>query len=473
MPITIRVRYAAGTLRILDAEPTWTFETLKTRIRTLLGIPQDSSLLLAASPGNNEIYLEDSLTLSECDLTHGSMIFMDTSKITNVAPPSGASRGKTIDSQGNLVCKTQMEDPAAFRPGLLSLRAHKMHWTLTDMTELEDKYTYTFKGKEPATSESLSLDFESARRFQSYCGALGFRQPRAGFLFGRFEDVSLAPSASGTKTKKYGETKGTMRVSDFVSEEDEKPEKCVVADCIYEPKQQVENGTDLVVDFESEETLTAIRVAKAMGLQWVGFIFSHPPGRDGFHFSANEVTEAAYACLEATEGQVDSPFTIVKVAPGQDGIQMDAFQLRTTCLKMIINDALLKMPSRPGFFAVDEKYQAVVEAKSAEVIDTDYLIKRTPIKSHSSECSSKFPPRNRHAASDQPNADALRKLLSSQLDNPSQLRKSLKDFHLLMYLTDALGVETVEEIAGNLRTASQEEQVPEGFVLMVREVMNG
>ena len=199
-------------------------------------------------------------------------------------------------------------------------------------------------------------------------------------------------------------------------------------------------------------------------------MYRHPPDRKGYHFSANEIAEAGIACLEATNGNTKSPFVIVKVTPIDKVIQMEAFQITSTCLEMIMNDALLKMPSNPGFFAVQEKFQAIVEAKSAVVIDTDYLIKRVPIKQHSSELSSKFPHINREHLIDSPSPkEALRSLLKNST-KPADLRKALKDFQLLLYLSANLGVETAVEIVDNLLHAPEDDPLPEGFYVLIQHL---
>ena len=274
--ITIRIRYSGGTLRITDAKLSWTFENLKNKVRKILSLPEDQVVILSTTPSHGtDMILDDSLTLKQCGFSHGTLLFLDSSKLTTSVAPLSGTKNKSIDATGNIVL-SKTSDPAAFRPGLLSLRSQKMHWTLTEMTELENNYTFIIKGKEPIYCESTTLDHESAEKFQNYCNSFGFKRPRAAFMFGKFIDLESKEIEYSKKPKRYGETKGAMRVSDFKPDDDTKPKKAVIVDCIYDPKQECENGVDFTVDFSDNEIQTAMKIGNSLGLEWVGFIFSHP-----------------------------------------------------------------------------------------------------------------------------------------------------------------------------------------------------
>lgn len=418
--------------------------------------------------------------MRELGIGNGTMLFLQGAELATLPE----AKSKAVDLEGNIV---QMDSKAgeAFRPGLTSLRSQKMHWTLTDMTELEDKYTFVIKGKEPLFCASATLDLTSAQAFQEYCRSFGFKRPRVAFLYGKFldtgEEITRMELAEREKVvganKQYGQTKRSMRVSDLkTSEDDAKPKKRVQVDALYDPKQDCPDSENVVVDFQDPGIAEADVVAKALGLQRVGFMFSHPPGRAStFHFSANEIVSAGYCCLDATDGQRDSPFVVVKVSPDNDGVvQMDAFQLTKTCLDMVADDALLAMNGRPGFCAVRETFHAIVEARTAEVVDTDLLIKRVPILSHTSVFACEFPRLNRDtmgSSTTGPSPGALKKCFEKKLNDPARLRKALLDFNLLLYLSKMFGgVDTVTEIVHELINEKQSTQpFPEGFLLMIKD----
>ena len=104
------------------------------------------------------------------------------------------------------------------------------------------------------------------------------------------------------------------------------------------------------------------------------------------------------------------------------------------------------------------------------VLDNDYLIKRVPIKQHNSELSSKFPHLNReHQIDSHSPKEALRSILTNST-KPADLRKALKDFQLLLYLSANLGVETVVEIVENLVHATEDDPLPEGFYVLIQHL---
>jgi len=147
---------------------------------------------------------------------------------------------------------------------------------------------------------------------------------------------------------------------------------------------------------------------------------------------------------------------VVKVTADEQGlVQMDAFQLTKTCLDMVAEDAILVMPERPGFAAVRETFTAIAEAKHAEVLDTDLLIKRVPITSHAGPFAVRFPRLNRDDAglgpADRPTPLALKRALEGKR-TPEDVAKAALDFALLVYLGDgALDKDTVCQIASELK----------------------
>jgi hypothetical protein len=62
----------------------------------------------------------------------------------------------------------------------------------------------------------------------------------------------------------------------------------------------------------------------------------------------------------------------------------DAFQLSPQCLEMVAEGALLPLPGKPNYCAVHETFTAMVEAKPAKAIDTDFFLANVPITSFSS-----------------------------------------------------------------------------------------
>ncbi|KAH9253899.1 hypothetical protein BASA81_008023 [Batrachochytrium salamandrivorans] len=484
MPITVRVRHAAGTLRIERAEPGWTLAQIKSEIRQALGLPDSSPIVLYDSPPSTAsvAFADDSLTLNQAGVAHGAMLYLD----HKILPPSttsaqAPSTAKRIDLHGNLVASTRSQTGGAeFRPGLLSLRDQKLHWTLTEMTELDDHYTFVIKGKEPNFCSQVSLDIDSAQDFQKYCQENGFGKSKCALMFGRFvdndyvmEQEELIKSQSTKPKQLYGQTKGKMRVMDLKTDEQDQllARQRVEVDFLYYP----EMVNEYQIRFDGSDMIHCLALAQAMGLQCVGIIFSH--AKRDVHFHSREILMCGEACLEATNGSTDSPFVICKVCPDENGlVQMDSYQLTKTCLEMQREEALLAMTSSTtsGFCAVDPKFMVIIEAKPSEVVDCDYFIKRVPIQSHAScWCRLRFPRENRYDT--KWNSKTLHSLVGKLGSQNEQWLPVLRDFHLLYFLCLGLGVETVVEICRfvySVPSPREEDPFPEGFALMIKEVAN-
>jgi hypothetical protein len=436
------------------------------------GIPVDSMTLKLSA---NDVLLRNESLLSNLNIHHGDMLVLDSPVAANIAPQVK----KVVDADGNVTATSKTDVQAGFRPGLSSLRAQKLHWTLTEMTELDDQYTFVIKGKEPLFCGNVSMDLASAESFQAYLRQFGFRRPRIGILYGQFVPTDNNNKNEFSGTRKYGETKGAKRVSDFDPNEDTKPKFTTRVDCIYEPAQDLDEfgNARLTTTTNDPRQERADRVAHGLGLRRVGIMFSHQPGREGFEFSASEIITCGMACLDATDGARDSPFVCLVVKPDDKGgsASLHAYQLKTTCLDMVAEEALLVMPGRPGFAAVRETFSAVVEAKAAEVVDTSYLIKVVPILSHKSPITwLGFPKLNREVGG--PDLSALRRVVAAESKkNPFGLARALTDFDLLMFLGEGMDLDSVALIANEVRPLAygpkeDVSELSEGFALMVHEV---
>jgi hypothetical protein len=58
---------------------------------------------------------------------------------------------KTVAADGSIVAASGPgNEDAALRPGLFSLRNMKMQWTMNDLVEIENDYTFKIKRQEKA-----------------------------------------------------------------------------------------------------------------------------------------------------------------------------------------------------------------------------------------------------------------------------------------------------------------------------------
>lgn len=232
-----------------------------------------------------------------------------------------------IDEHGNIVRKDTVKDT---RRDL----SHKKHWTLTEMLEHDQKFTFHIKGSEP-TIKSLSINKKECERFHDDVQHHVNCYPdyrRVGFLIGTIN----GPNASSNTVE-------------------------AIVDQIVEPRQR--NG-QLLVDHRRVDGI-------------IGWIFYAP--ERSFEFSHEDILTCAVQALEASEGHTDRPFIIVRLnAKG-----MEAFQLTSKCLELVKEEVLECTPGREQFSTVHSTYTVYVEGKPTEVIDNDMFIMRVPIKTHS------------------------------------------------------------------------------------------
>lgn len=490
----VRLRSKVGTWRLEVQEKTSLSEVMA-RIEHEHGV-KVATQQLSYPDAKTLVSDRPTRSVGELGMKHGAMMYLAFSGEL-VPAPTGAGAKKSIDSQGNLVASTKGDD-GSFRPGLTSLRAQKLHWTLTDMVELDSQYTFNIKAEKRRFCHRASLDHGSCGSFQQYLRNFAFQTSRIGYLYGSYEDVEVMDAeleggaqagaaaaeakanaaAEARKEQKYGATKRKMKLSDLPGPVPD-PTMGAHVDAIYEPAQQAtaSGGVELL---EDPREATAEAVAKAMGLQRVGCILAHPP-RANCIISTEEVRTAALCCLEANDGKMESPFVVVLVTADEKGqADFQAYQLTPQCLEMVAEDALVPMVDRPGFSAVHETFTAVVEAKAAPVIDNDFFIKRVPIVSHGSPIihqNTPFPRFNRDA--DVPPIQAtFQAAVKKAGRNPSdeKLCKAIADFHLLMFMGDSLFEvgQGLEQIAACVASSVYPERAPipleEGYKIMLCSV---
>ena len=70
------------------------------------------------------------------------------------------------------------------------------------------------------------------------------------------------------------------------------------------------------------------KLATALGMRRVGWLFAHPPREAGFFMSAAEVITAAEFQLETADGVAETPFVTVKVTLNEENnVFVEGFQV--------------------------------------------------------------------------------------------------------------------------------------------------
>ncbi len=390
--------------------------------------------------------LDESLTLAEQNITHGSMIHcrVDPStcvdiilKSTTMNTEEGTEGGsssssaavatakgvgaagasyqnsmmkRVIDADGTIRLIPTMEAPTSedkgFRKGMMALRDIKMAWTLNEFVAMDSQFEFKLKRQEESVCKGVSLDIPSVSDFQAHLQRFQFQRKRIGFLYGTFQEDT-----------------NQVRV-----------------EAIYEPPQQPD--PDAAEGFEQlDDPLedNVEQMAQFCGLRKVGWIFGHA-ARDTV-LTAAEIIMAAELQLEAAGGVEETPFVTVKVAMAKDGtVAVEAFQVSQQCMAMVAEEALEIGPD-PSVCQVNETFTAIQEGKPSKTVENSFFLTVVPIVQHTSEMFvAQFPRLNRDLDDRTPSKEELKKQLSKSGSAGWSFVDLLADFNLLIYLSNSLDV---------------------------------
>lgn len=431
----IRVRSNVGVWRIegLD-QATSTGETILAEIaKTRPHVSYEKPL--SRDPACQEP-LDLGINLTSNGLKHGAMIHcrVDPSTCaTSDAPLTAAAAGeieagtgvpqdssnmkRIIDKDGQIKLIPsdnirKSTDDRGFRRGMMPLRDIKMAWTLNEFVAMDSQFVFKIKRQEQAICSQVSLDSPSIQNFQSYLQRFQFARKRFAFLYGKYE---VSDDSGAKKT---------------------------IVEAIYEPPQ--EPDSDAAEGFEQLEDPLEDKVeeiAKLLGLKKVGWIFGHPPRKDGIVLTAAELIMAAELQLEAAEGLEETPFVTIKVGQGKDGnVGVEAFQVSQQCMAMVAEEAL-EIDTNPGVCQINETFSAIQEGKESKTIDNNFFLTVVPIVQHTSEVFvSQFPRVNRDLDDRMPSKDEMKRQLSKSGTSGWTFTDLLSDFNLLIYMTQFLDI---------------------------------
>lgn len=328
------------------------------------------------------------------------------------------------------------------------------------MVELEKRHTFELTGQKTEMCAKATLDTSACESFNEYfTRSLQAKQCRCGILYGRYVDSDIEKERKERDeklkqrdqkhNKAYGSTKANFNLKelDKLKKFDVGARQAVVVEAIYEPRQN-NSPTEFVLLKDHLEP-TADLIAKSLGLQKVGFIVARPKSDKfvGSELMTHEIIAAAEISLEANEGNLSSPFVVVRVAPNeQNQISFEAFSLTEICLDMVQKEALQVIKEDPAHSGVAPAFRAIVEKKLSPVIDNDFFIKTVPIVQSESKLTetrnAKMSHYNRALSPAPDQADfhtfIRNKLGSSKSFNEANLAKILSNFNVLLYISNTI-----------------------------------
>lgn len=328
MALILRVRTQLGTWRIQNLSKNDKLQHLRERVEAehhadLQGKPFSKDAL-------GTKLLHDHMTIEESNLHHGDMVYAMVDENKAAVHEQSASSSKRIAKDGSIVVQeyVHVANRNGFRPGMMPLRSMKMAWTLNEFVALDQQFEFKIKRQDEGSCSKAMIDRSIIQDFQAYMMHFDYRKMRVGYLYGSFNK-----------------------------------DKSVKVEAIYEPPQDNTDTSFTILDdplARNVETLTNL-----LGLQKVGWIFSHPTREKGFHFSGAEILAAAEQQLEAAGGVDDTSFVTIKVTINEKSEMIsEAYQVSKLGMQMVAEGAI-HVSKHLGMCSVNPTFTAYVEGKPA------------------------------------------------------------------------------------------------------------
>jgi nuclear protein localization family protein 4 len=284
----------------------------------------------------------------------------------------------------------------------------RVAWSLTSYMKHLEELGLVFQPQKEAYCRDVTVDFDAANQFQTYVQSFAFQRQRIGYLYG-----------------KYTDTGG------------------VVVEAIYEPGQ--ENFSDhFKIHEDQKETGRIDAIARMLGMERVGWIFSH--AKRPYLFAAEEVMLAAKLQLEAMQNNPEHghAFVTLKLTVNEEGkSQLESFQVSDQAVRLHVKDMFAPAdPAAPQFCRTKQKVMMHTKAGGREDrdrIETDVLLSAVPLTpAKTSRFVAAFPIEHR------PEAPVTTELFKRYLQTTKTKTwlQQLSDFHFVVFLSNILDART-------------------------------
>jgi len=250
---------------------------------------------------------------------------------------------------------------------------------------------------------------------------------------------------------------------------------------IYEPSQEMVG--EIAEPLTDDQEMSRVnRIAEALGLECIGWVFTSLPLEDDLLLSPEEVLRIARL---QNEHSTDAHFTryvlskfvtcAVRPDPANNGApSVNPFMVSEQACAMLRDGILSSAPSERRACLVREAKtdelipDFVVEGRSDKKIATDFFIVRvndTAPKKHQRMFTHADFPRENRPTHPQRREDLKKYFNKIPKSEPSWSR--FADFHLLLYIAKEIDVDTAVAIAECVR---DRKDIPEGVTFMFNEL---
>jgi nuclear protein localization protein 4 homolog len=339
-----------------------------------------------------------------------------------------------------------------------------MSWTLNDFIALDSQYEYKIQRQEVAVCKQVSVDIPSITNFQQYVASFQFQRKRFGYLYGKFVPVTDDTNSSEEKSTSTDQDKKQIH------------QQRVIVEAIYEPPQEVDSeaAEGFVPADEDPHEGAVATIVKLLGLQKVGWIVCHEPGRKpGYVLSSAEIIMAAEYQLEAADGVNETPFVTIIVSPSSEdsGVKVEAYQVSQQCMAMVAEEALEVNGADLTQCFVNDTFTALQEGKPSKTVDNNFFLTVVPIVQHTSAMFvADFPYMNRDIDTRSPSQNEMKKQLSQSGKAGWTFVDRLADLNLLIYLSDYLDVGTDYPKICQAIVNRETQDLDDGYKLIIKSL---
>jgi len=254
-----------------------------------------------------------------------------------------------------------------------------------------------------------------------------------------------------------------------------------IMEAIYEPQQEMAGEVAEMVK-DDQEMSRVNRIAEALGLECIGWVFTSLPLEDGLLLSPEEVVRIARLQNDHSTDKHFTKYTLSKFVscavrpdPAHNGAPgINPFMVSEQACSMLRDGILTATPSERRACVVREAGKDemipdfVCEGRSSKKIATDFFIVRVndtaPKKHQRLLTHAEFPRENRPTHPQR--REDLKKFFSKiPKSEPSWSR--FADFHLLLYIAKEIDVDTAVTIAECVR---DRKDIPEGVTMIFNEL---
>lgn len=250
---------------------------------------------------------------------------------------------------------------------------------------------------------------------------------------------------------------------------------------IYEPQQEMAGEVAEMVK-DDQEMSRVNRIAEALGLECIGWVFTSLPLEDGLLLSPEEVVRIARLQNDHSTDKHFTKYTLSKFVscavrpdPAHNGAPgINPFMVSEQACAMLRDGILTATPSERRACVVREAGKDemipdfVCEGRSSKKIATDFFIVRvndTAPKKHQRLLTHAEFPRENRPTHPQRREDLKKFFNKIPKSEPSWSR--FADFHLLLYIAKEIDVDTAVTIAECVR---DRKDIPEGVTMIFNEL---